>query len=538
MRKTTDGPDETFGGLIRWQRQRQGLTISELALKTNLSAGYISKLEKKSEVHPSDTILYRIAQVLGLSIMDLKNLLSEKPKKLENKREATPNGIRSNYRETSSLPTSVLPLGHDVLGTALDLHHDETQRRGKNHRHAYAELADAYIKLGTLLCTEVIKGQSLDYRGGFAAYYAGASIYASVGMGEQLNSVRYRIARTYQNLVTTEQAAKGERVLFLYRASELLEQVYIGEVLREEEDLSEPARPYRGTRETRQLCLKPAVLATGALVSRMLAFELAKDVKRLTGSSDLPKEVQTEMASLRKAAAARRIQADLLYGAIIQTLKKDKKVVGDLSEAERLTGEYVNALLLSAINLRGRGLDMDWDEEYSDEKSETEPVALEQLAQDDDFRASITLMNEAIRQQRQQVVTLLVAGDIAQEQMARRQLSRVHRELAITYSCIEGYEAYAQSLWNDGIAREVGPTQAGVGLQPDRYVAGDHSMRRVKKVSIGAANQDELMQNDLIKEQQNVDLLMKIDKAISALKEEDIFATLTYPAEYTNSGAS
>jgi len=58
---------QRIGPAIRNLRQQQHLSLSDLADQTGISVSYLSRLEKGKSV-PSFTLLYRLAQVLGVDI--------------------------------------------------------------------------------------------------------------------------------------------------------------------------------------------------------------------------------------------------------------------------------------------------------------------------------------------------------------------------------------------------------------------------------------------------------------------------------------
>ncbi|HET7034043.1 MAG TPA: helix-turn-helix transcriptional regulator [Thermomicrobiaceae bacterium] len=67
---TATPPNETrqrIGPAIRTLRQEHHLSLSDLAQQTGISVSYLSRLEKGKSV-PSFTLLYRLAQVLGVDI--------------------------------------------------------------------------------------------------------------------------------------------------------------------------------------------------------------------------------------------------------------------------------------------------------------------------------------------------------------------------------------------------------------------------------------------------------------------------------------
>ena len=58
---------QRIGPAIRRLRQQQGLSLSDLAQRTDISVSYLSRLEKGRSV-PSFTLLSRLGQVLGVDI--------------------------------------------------------------------------------------------------------------------------------------------------------------------------------------------------------------------------------------------------------------------------------------------------------------------------------------------------------------------------------------------------------------------------------------------------------------------------------------
>lgn len=65
----------SLGETIRYFRKRKGLTLRELAKKSNISPIYLSELENGKKVNPSEEILYRIVKGLDLNQTDMVNLL-------------------------------------------------------------------------------------------------------------------------------------------------------------------------------------------------------------------------------------------------------------------------------------------------------------------------------------------------------------------------------------------------------------------------------------------------------------------------------
>ena len=57
----------TFGDYLKERRQEQGLSARELAIKTDISAMYICDIEKHRRPAPTDELLERLADALGIT---------------------------------------------------------------------------------------------------------------------------------------------------------------------------------------------------------------------------------------------------------------------------------------------------------------------------------------------------------------------------------------------------------------------------------------------------------------------------------------
>lgn len=79
-----------IGEQIRWQRQKAGLTINELAQLTAMNASYLGRLEK-GEVNISIPNLRRIAQLVGLNLTRLEDAIraTDNPMFLERRAPGT-----------------------------------------------------------------------------------------------------------------------------------------------------------------------------------------------------------------------------------------------------------------------------------------------------------------------------------------------------------------------------------------------------------------------------------------------------------------
>lgn len=68
-------PPEGFGAVLRDARERAGLTPSETARRTGLTASYLAKLERGTRC-PSVTMAARLGDVLGLDVEQRTVLLA------------------------------------------------------------------------------------------------------------------------------------------------------------------------------------------------------------------------------------------------------------------------------------------------------------------------------------------------------------------------------------------------------------------------------------------------------------------------------
>ena len=60
-----------LGERLRRRRSEQGWTAAELARRSGLSKGYLSRLEAGKTVRPSSATLQRLAEALGTTVADL-----------------------------------------------------------------------------------------------------------------------------------------------------------------------------------------------------------------------------------------------------------------------------------------------------------------------------------------------------------------------------------------------------------------------------------------------------------------------------------
>ena len=90
------------GGLIRRERERQGLSLRELARRVGVSASMLSQVET-DRTRPSVSTIYAIAAELGLSI---DALLSEEAA------VADPVALAGSRVREDAAPSSDAGLGH------------------------------------------------------------------------------------------------------------------------------------------------------------------------------------------------------------------------------------------------------------------------------------------------------------------------------------------------------------------------------------------------------------------------------------------
>ncbi len=63
--------DSTLGSRVRARRQRLGLTLKDLASKTNLSVPYLSDIERSNVANPTLETLTSLAEALDTTVADL-----------------------------------------------------------------------------------------------------------------------------------------------------------------------------------------------------------------------------------------------------------------------------------------------------------------------------------------------------------------------------------------------------------------------------------------------------------------------------------
>lgn len=73
MPRKPTSPEKTIGDRIREERQRAGMSVSELAARSKVSRSYLSELENNSGNHqrPSADVIYAVGKALNVSMSTL-----------------------------------------------------------------------------------------------------------------------------------------------------------------------------------------------------------------------------------------------------------------------------------------------------------------------------------------------------------------------------------------------------------------------------------------------------------------------------------
>jgi len=486
-----DEADETLGGLIRWKRQRLGMRVVDLAEETGLSPGYISKLELNNASNPSDTIIYRLATALKIDPIELKSRTKSKPIEKGEENQTTSNLGKEGHYSVSV--DALQPLRHDATSAQLRL------KPAEKFAAAYERLGVAYTELGLLYSTTTQEDGTLDYRSALAAYDASSSIYERSGLTAQLLSTRYRIARTYQNLIVTDRVKPDERLIFLQRAQEILNQIFSADM---------PAEP-----NGRQTFLKPASLAVGAGISKLIAREIGDEIDDEGVSQERKQALKTEVDAYVRAGRLRRLQADRLYAEIVRNL--DTRLEQQISHEGRLQVQEEKAYSLFLVAVNKRALETEREDKSGR-----------------DLAPSIDLFLKAIRLQRdrsRQAQQAEGAKSLKVQAAHRLQLIRFHQELGLAYSYSNIKNRYAELLWQYRISAEVlSPKWAEHTGQRDRYIAGDQYVSDLIN-STQSGNDDP---RNITTEHHNIGTVNEIKHMVTEYKSLGAFDTLDYPLTY------
>ena len=92
----------TFGHLIRSRRRQLDLTQEEVARRIGTSVPYIGHLETQKR-HPSEKVIVKLAEVLGLDSRELFFLANPKTKALVSERGSVPSNTWESFRGDAAL---------------------------------------------------------------------------------------------------------------------------------------------------------------------------------------------------------------------------------------------------------------------------------------------------------------------------------------------------------------------------------------------------------------------------------------------------
>lgn len=75
MMKQVEQKEDMFAYYLRDLRQRRGMTITDLSLKSGVSQSYISRLEMAGRKDPSVSVIFRLADALNVHVIHLISAL-------------------------------------------------------------------------------------------------------------------------------------------------------------------------------------------------------------------------------------------------------------------------------------------------------------------------------------------------------------------------------------------------------------------------------------------------------------------------------
>lgn len=473
---------ESLGDLIRSHRKQRIMSIHKLAETIDVSPGYISKLELNRATNPSETIVYRLAKVFGLDPLELQELVE-----IGRKSEVTPtieppdplNRRRiSALRNETTIPSEALNLLTSIKNIPPPL------------KELYGRLVNDYIALGEQYCRFSEPNSPIAYVDGLNAYRAAEAVCVRAGLDLQAMRIRYRMARTYQNLILTDRAgALEQRIIYFYRALELFEAVLtdssqIGSTLDFEDRL-----------------LIPRSLAAGATLYRMLGHEFKVESQNTVQNE--PRGggfINIKIETLNSLSVRGRTRANTLYRRLIDELVKDAASCQIEGDRDDLAVTLSRVLCLRAINLRG----MRYHEKDGSQGSLNE---------------CIDLLEQAI-----EILRSLIGSKTMQNNTTcRQQLARYHLELAHTYGVSAHPDRYAQAMWQFNLSKEISPEIH------DQYIPGDHYMREFME---NYQNYPEEIA--LLSEQACLDINNLIKQKIGLLRAEGIIVNMKYPLRFTD----
>ncbi|MHC4599104.1 MAG: S24 family peptidase [Planctomycetota bacterium] len=145
MAKSSKSGDD-FASRLKEARQRADLTQADLALRSDLTAAYISQLEGRKKPPPSDEVIERIARALRIKAKDLLEQahLEKTPKDVRKKVHLLDARLRRQRRFTRLLLDDILPLTlFNFLRTPGTIEKaSRTRRIAKDGREVLSKLRD------------------------------------------------------------------------------------------------------------------------------------------------------------------------------------------------------------------------------------------------------------------------------------------------------------------------------------------------------------------------------------------------------------
>ena len=116
-----DSENCTVGPKLKEIRKAKGLTLNELADKTELSTAYLSNIER-NQTSPTVNNLFKISKALGVEIVDIMTDTSVLPNRLVTRREERDNLFGNVH--SSILYESITAKEHDLVGVCVTIDSD------------------------------------------------------------------------------------------------------------------------------------------------------------------------------------------------------------------------------------------------------------------------------------------------------------------------------------------------------------------------------------------------------------------------------
>jgi HTH-type transcriptional regulator, competence development regulator len=115
-----------FGGDLRHWREMAGISLRKLAIKTGMSATYLSKIERGELAPPSEKKLLRLAKVLARSSDELLNAAERLPADVIRIAQREPSRYAKLVRGTQNLSREELDrVIHRALSEAARIFHEK-----------------------------------------------------------------------------------------------------------------------------------------------------------------------------------------------------------------------------------------------------------------------------------------------------------------------------------------------------------------------------------------------------------------------------